>query len=69
MIGDGEEDRAGIYNYVHDGLTEMKLETGQTAMIEKEKSGFTPKTLSRVNLFCRFLMIDPHFCGHLGLIR
>jgi len=43
MIGDGQEDRAGIYNYVHDGQTEMKLETGQTAMIEKEKSGFTPK--------------------------
>jgi hypothetical protein len=43
MIGDGQQDRAGIYNYVHDGLTEMKLETGQTAMIEKEKSGFTPK--------------------------
>ena len=43
MIGDGQEDRAGIYNYVHDGLTEMQLETGQTAMIEKEKSGFTPK--------------------------
>jgi len=43
MIGDGADDRAGIYNYVHDGLTEMKLETGQTALIEKEKSGFTPK--------------------------
>ena len=43
MIGDGQEDRAGVYNYVHDGLTEMKLETGQTAMVEKEKSGFTPK--------------------------
>lgn len=43
IIGDGMQDRAGTYNFVHDGLTEMQLATGESAMIEKEKSGFTPK--------------------------
>lgn len=43
IIGDGETDRAGIYNFVHDGLTEMQLASGESAIIEKEKSGFTPK--------------------------
>ena len=43
IIGDGASDRAGIYNYVYDGETEMALKTGERAVVEKEKAGFTPK--------------------------
>jgi hypothetical protein len=42
IIGDGEPDRAGIYNYVRDGQTEVTLASGENAIIEKEKSGFIP---------------------------
>ena len=43
IIGDDMQDRPGIYNFVYDGSTEMQLATGESAVIEKEKSGFTPK--------------------------
>lgn len=42
IISDGEPDRAGIYNYVRDGQTEVTLASGENAIIEKEKSGFIP---------------------------
>jgi hypothetical protein len=45
FVGDGERDRAGIYNYVYDGATHMKLASGEEADIAKEKSGFVPKDL------------------------
>jgi hypothetical protein len=45
FVGDGQKDRAGIYNYVYDGATHMKLASGEEADIAKEKSGFVPKDL------------------------
>lgn len=42
IVEEGAKDRAGIYNYVHDGETVMALNTGEKANIEKELTGFTP---------------------------
>ena len=43
IVGDGQTDRPGIYNYVRDGATQMALATGEVADIEKEKAGFSPR--------------------------
>ena len=45
IIPEGRKDRAGVYNYVHDGSVQMALNTGEAAMVEKESTGFTPTTL------------------------
>jgi hypothetical protein len=45
IIPEGAKDRAGIYNYVHSGETEMSLDTGETVVVGKELSGFTPAVL------------------------
>ena len=45
IVEEGAKDRAGIYNYVYDGETVMALNTGETANIEKELTGFTPAKL------------------------
>jgi len=45
IVPEGAKDRAGIYNYVHSGETEMSLETGETMVVGKELSGFTPAVL------------------------
>ncbi|NBS39964.1 MAG: hypothetical protein EBS73_11970 [Betaproteobacteria bacterium] len=45
VIGEGQQDRSGIYNYVYAGSTEMRLDTGETAFVEKELTGFTPAVL------------------------
>ena len=45
IVPEGAKDRAGIYNYVHSGETEMTLETGESAIVSKELTGFTPETL------------------------
>lgn len=45
IVPDGARDRAGIYNYVHSGETEMSLETGEQMVVGKELSGFTPAVL------------------------
>ena len=45
IIPEGVKDRAGIYNYVHSGETEMSLDTGETMVVGKELSGFTPAVL------------------------
>ena len=45
IIPEGQKDRAGIYDYVHDGETSMTLDTGETVNVEKELSGFTPEKL------------------------
>jgi hypothetical protein len=43
IIGDGQQDRAGIYNYVRKGSTQMALASGETSLVEEETAGFTPK--------------------------
>lgn len=45
IIPEGRKDRAGVYNYVHDGSVQMTLNTGENALVEKELTGFTPTTL------------------------
>ena len=45
IIGEGQQDRSGIYNYVYAGSTEVRLDTGETAFVEKELTGFTPAVL------------------------
>ena len=45
IIPEGRKDRAGVYNYVHDGSVQMALNTGETALVDKELTGFTPTTL------------------------
>jgi hypothetical protein len=42
IIGEGRRDRAGIYNYVYSGETQMSLASGESVVVEKETSGFTP---------------------------
>ena len=45
IVPEGAKDRAGIYNYVHSGETDMTLDTGETVVVGKELSGFTPAVL------------------------
>lgn len=45
IVPEGGKDRAGIYNYVHSGETEMRLDTGEQVVVGKELSGFTPAVL------------------------
>ncbi len=45
IIPEGVKDRAGIYNYVHSGETEMALDTGEQVVVGKELSGFAPAVL------------------------
>lgn len=42
IIPEGKQDRAGVYNYVYSGETQMALATGESVTVEKETSGFTP---------------------------
>ena len=42
IIPEGKQDRAGVYNYVYSGETQMALATGESVIVEKETSGFTP---------------------------
>jgi len=37
IIGDGQVDRPGVYNYVRDGTTEVALASGERVLVEKEK--------------------------------
>ena len=45
IVEEGQKDRAGIYNFVHSGATEMTLAGGPTVQVEKELTGFAPATL------------------------
>jgi len=45
IVPEGEKDRAGIYNYVHSGETNMSLDTGEELAVAKELTGFTPSAL------------------------
>jgi len=66
FIGDGQKDRAGIYNYVHDGATNMKLASGEEADIAKEKSGFVPKDLKPGEARLQVLDKRPEFIQGTG---
>lgn len=42
IVPDGERDRAGIYNYVHDGRTNIEIASGQNLDVSPEQTGFAP---------------------------
>jgi hypothetical protein len=66
FVGDGQKDRAGIYNYVYDGATHMKLASGEEADIAKEKSGFIPKDLKPGEARLQVLDTRPAFIQGTG---
>jgi len=45
IIGEGQQDRSGIYHFVYAGSTEMRLDTGEVVQVEKELTGFSPAML------------------------
>lgn len=45
IVPEGAKDRAGIYNFVHSGETEMSLDTGEQTVVAKDLSGFAPQVL------------------------
>ena len=45
IVPEGSKDRAGVYNYVHDGEVLMALKTGEKVTVTKELTGFTPDKL------------------------
>ena len=66
IIRDGSSDRAGIYNYVYEGSTEMALVTGESAVVEKEQSGFTPKDPTPGEALLQVLDDRPAFLSSSG---
>ena len=66
FVGDGQKDRPGIYNYVYDGATHMKLASGEEADIAKEKSGFVPKDLKPGEARLQVLDTRPAFIQGTG---
>ncbi len=44
ILPEGRPDRAGIYNFVYSGETQMTLASGESVNVEKETSGFSPST-------------------------
>lgn len=42
IVPDGERDRAGVYNYVHDGSTNIALAGGENLDVARELTGFAP---------------------------
>jgi hypothetical protein len=42
IVPDGERDRAGVYNYVHDGSTNISLDSGENLDVARELTGFAP---------------------------
>jgi hypothetical protein len=45
IIEEGQRDRAGIYNFVYSGATEMTLAAGPSIQIGKDLTGFAPSAL------------------------
>ena len=66
FVGDGQKDRAGIYNYVYEGATHVKLASGEEADIAKEKSGFVPKDLKPGEARLQVLDTRPAFIQGTG---
>jgi len=66
ILGEGQQDRAGVYNYVYAGTTEMRLETGEIALVEKELTGFTPAVLQPGEARLQILRDRPAFLQSSG---
>ncbi len=61
IVPEGAKDRAGIYNFVHSGETEMSLDTGEQTVVGKDLSGFAPKVLQPGELRLQLLRDRPAF--------
>ena len=66
IIGEGQADRAGVYNYVRDGQTEVELASGERALVEKEKAGFVPKSPKPGESLLQILDDRPAFLSNSG---
>lgn len=66
VIPDGQKDRAGLYNYVYDGQTEMALASGEKADIDKELTGFAPANLKDGEARLQVLRDRPAFLQSTG---
>jgi hypothetical protein len=66
IIGEGQADRAGVYNYVRDGMTEVALASGERALVEKEKAGFIPKNPKPGEPLLQILDDRPAFLSNSG---
>ncbi|MBL8379428.1 MAG: FecR domain-containing protein [Burkholderiales bacterium] len=42
IVPDGERDRAGVYNFVHDGQTNVSLPSGEALDVARDQTGFAP---------------------------
>ncbi|MBL8383254.1 MAG: FecR domain-containing protein [Burkholderiales bacterium] len=42
IIPGGERDRAGVYNYVHEGVTNIQIGSGENLDVAAEQTGFAP---------------------------
>lgn len=43
IVEAGERDRAGVYNYVHDGQTNIQIAAGDDLDVSAEQTGFAPQ--------------------------
>jgi hypothetical protein len=66
IIGDGQADRAGVYNYVRDGMTEVALASGERVLVEKEKAGFIPENPKPGEPLLQILDDRPAFLSNSG---
>ena len=66
IIGEGQADRAGVYNYVRDGMTEVALASGERALVEKEKAGFIPENPKPGEPLLQILADRPAFLSNSG---
>ena len=66
IIGDGQVDRPGVYNYVRDGTTEVALASGERVLVEKEKAGFIPENPKPGEPLVQILDDRPAFLSNSG---
>lgn len=66
IIGEGQADRAGVYNYVRDGMTEVALASGERALVEREKAGFIPENPKPGEPLLQILDDRPAFLSNSG---
>jgi FecR protein len=42
LVPEGERDRAGVYNFVHDGSTNLQIASGDSLDVQVDQTGFAP---------------------------
>jgi hypothetical protein len=61
IIEPGERDRAGVYNYVHDGQTNIQIAAGDNLDVSAEQTGFAPQDPQPGELALQLLRERPAF--------